>query len=223
MLMDIGFRARSRYLFPVKAMSKVFRGKLLEGLARLHCRQALELSGPCVALADADNFKDLMDRLYRKDWVVYAKRPFRRTRTGFPVPRPLHPQGGSCPTSASSASTDSNVCFRTKHGNTTTINAIEFVRRFLLHVLPSGFVKIRHYGLVAAANATTRLEVARRCLLDVPATEPPSHVDPSPTWRELLLDPHRHRRPVLALSVAAAQWRDGPCRLPRLTPHEHLA
>ncbi len=58
--------ARSRYLFSVEAMSRVFRGKLLEGLDRLHCRQALELSGPCVAL-DADNFKDLKDRLYRKE------------------------------------------------------------------------------------------------------------------------------------------------------------
>src|SRR5205823_9693891 len=74
-------------------------------------------------------------------------------------------------------------------GNTTTIDAIEFLRRFLLHVLLVGFVKIRHYGLVAAANATTKLEVARslpaRPTRIAPAS--PSHIDPPPTWRELLL------------------------------------
>jgi hypothetical protein len=47
------------------------------------------------------------------------------------------------------------VCFRTKHGKTTSVDAVEFMRRFLLHVLPAGFVKIRHYGLLAAANPET--------------------------------------------------------------------
>jgi hypothetical protein len=178
--------ARSRYLFPVKAMSKVFRGKLLEGLTRLHRRRPLELAGPCSAVADAEAFKDLKDRLFRKEWVVYAKRPFGGPEQVFQyLGRYTHRVGLS---NQRLVSFDGrNVCFRTKHGNTTTIDAVEFVRRFLLHVLPSGFVKIRHYGLVAAANATTKLELARRRLLDSPATPSPSPVEPPPTWRELLL------------------------------------
>jgi hypothetical protein len=180
-------RARSRYLFPVKAMSRVFRGKLLEGLARLHQRRALQLVGACAALADAEAFNRFKDGLYRKEWVVYAKRPFGGPDQVFRyLGRYTHRVGLS---NQRLISFDGqNVCFRTKHGNTTTVDAVEFVRRFLLHVLPSGFVKIRHYGLVAAANATTKLEVARRCLLVTPAIPPaPSPIAPSPTWREMLL------------------------------------
>lgn len=181
--------ARSRFLFPVKAMSKVFRGKLLEGLRHLFERQKLDLTGPCAALADRATFAQLMDNLYRKEWVVYAKRPFggpeqvfqylgRYThRVGLSNRRLLSFEGGA-------------VSFRTKHGKTTTVDAVEFVRRFLLHVLPTGFVKIRHYGLVAAANATTKLEVARRCLLhseQQALVQPPSPSKTvAPTWRELL-------------------------------------
>jgi hypothetical protein len=82
-----------------------------------------------------------------------------------------------------------DVCFRTKHGKTTTVDAVEFMRRFLLHVLPAGFVKIRHYGLVASGNVNTKLETARRCLSDIDNnTEPETPIpeDP-PSWRDLLL------------------------------------
>lgn len=179
-------RARSRYLFPVKAMSEVFRGKLLEGLARLYHRRALQLVGPCAALADTEIFNQLKDRLYRKEWVVYAKRPFGGPDQVFRyLGRYTHRVGLSNQRLVSFD--EQNVCFRTKHGNTTTVDAVEFVRRFLLHVLPTGFVKIRHYGLVAAANVTTKLEVARRCLLVTPPTPPPSGMAPTPTWREMLL------------------------------------
>jgi hypothetical protein len=82
-----------------------------------------------------------------------------------------------------------DVCFRTKHGKTTTVDAVEFMRRFLLHVLPAGFVKIRHYGLVAAANVNTKLETARRCLLAVDEnTQPQAEIPENPpTWRDLFL------------------------------------
>ena len=82
-----------------------------------------------------------------------------------------------------------DVCFRTKHGKTTTVAAVEFMRRFLLHVLPGGFVKIRHYGLLAAANVNTKLETARRCLLNLDENTEPETAIPEtpPTWRDLLL------------------------------------
>lgn len=129
--------------------------------------------------------KDLKDRLYRQEWVVYAKRPFGGTDHVFQyLGRYTHRVALSNQRLVSFDSQD--VCFRTKHGNTTTIDAVEFVRRFLLHVLPTGFVKIRHYGLAAAANAT-KLDLVRRCLLDPSAALQPSRIEPPPTWQELLV------------------------------------
>jgi len=179
--------ARSRFLFPVKAMSRVFRGKLLEGLGRLYQRGKLALDGNCSDLANPDKFAALLDRLYQTVWVVYAKHPFGGPDQVFAyLGRYTHRVGLSNHRLVSFDGHD--VCFRTKHGKTTTIPAVEFMRRFLLHVLPSRFVKIRHLGLVAAANVGTKLEVARRCL------QAPGNLDPGappeearPSWRDLFL------------------------------------
>lgn len=179
--------ARSRFLFPVKAMSTVFRGKLLEGLGDLYTKQNLTLAGNCAALADPAKFADVRARLYQKDWVVYAKQPFGGPDQVFAyLGRYTHRVGIS---NRRLVSFDGqNVCFRTKHGKTTTIPAVEFMRRFLLHALPSHFVKIRHLGLVAAANVGTKLQTARRSLQhsdqDAPHQTPPAPSPPS--WRDLL-------------------------------------
>jgi len=176
--------ARSRFLFPVKAMSTVFRGKLLEGLGELYQKHKLTLEGSCADLAVPAKFTDLRNRLYEKAWVVYAKQPFGGPEQIFAyLGRYTHRVGLS---NQRLVSFDGHeVCFRTKHGNTCTIPALEFVRRFLLHVLPSRFVKIRHYGLVAAANVGTKLETARRCL-EAPRPPQASAAMPQSSWREML-------------------------------------
>lgn len=179
--------ARSRYLFPVEAMSKVFRGKILEGIKRLRDDGRLSLRGAAASLADPKVFKDLRDDLYRKDWVVYAKAPFGGPEQVFQyLGRYTHRVGLSNQRLLSFDGRE--VCFRTKNGKTATVAAVEFVRRFLLHVLPTGFVKIRHYGLVAAANVNTKLEIARRCLTSdgaVPRAEPST--DLPRAWRDVFL------------------------------------
>ena len=180
--------ARSRFLFPVKAMSRVFRGKLLEGLTTLYRAKAFTLEGSCASLVDGAAYAELLDRLYRKEWVVYAKQPFGGPEHVFSyLGRYTHRVGISNQRLVSFDGHD--VCFRTKHGKTTTVDAIEFVRRFLLHVLPTRFVKIRHYGLVAAANVGTKLEAARRCLQETDhEIAPPTPAPPAPqSWRELVL------------------------------------
>ena len=180
--------ARSRFLFPVKAMSKVFRGKLLERLEELYKGGLLTLEGGCAELADRPTFDKLKDDLYRTKWVVYAKQPFGGPEQVFQyLGRYTHRVGISNQRLVSFDGQD--VCFRTKHGKTTTINAVEFMRRFLLHVLPAGFVKIRHYGLLAAANVNTKLETARRCLSHVDENTQPDTAIPEipPTWRNLFL------------------------------------
>jgi len=129
-------------------------------LEELYERRALILEGNCAALVDRALFNDFKHRLYCKEWVVYAKRPFGGPEHVFQyLGRYTHRVGLSNQRLVSFDGHD--VCFRTKDGKTTTVDAVEFVRRFLLHVLPAGFVKIRHYGLVAAANVNTKLETAR--------------------------------------------------------------
>jgi hypothetical protein len=165
-------RARSRFLFPVKAMSKVFRGKFVERLATL--------------LGDSPQFAELKPRLYDRKWVVYAKQPFGGPDHVFRyLGRYTHRVGISNHRLISFDGRE--VCFHTKHGKTCTIDAVEFVRRFLLHVLPTGFVKIRHYGLVAAANVGSKLETARRCLLASDDDYPPAlSPQPPPSWQDFL-------------------------------------
>jgi len=180
--------ARSRFLFPVKAMSKVFRGKVLDGLNDLYKSGRLTLEGGCADLAERATFDKLKDRLYRKKWVVYAKQPFGGPEQVFQyLGRYTHRVGMSNQRLVSFDGHD--VCFRTKHGKATTIDAVEFIHRFLLHVLPAGFVKIRHYGLLAAANVNTKLQIARRCLSAIDENTQPQATIPEtpPTWRELFL------------------------------------
>lgn len=180
--------ARSRFLFPVKAMSKVFRGKFLDGLEALYKSNEITFAGGCAELADRVTFDNLKHDLYRNEWVVYAKQPFGGPEQIFQyLGRYTHRVGLSNQRLVSFDGHD--VCFRTKHGKTTTVDAVEFMRRFLLHVLPVGFVKIRHYGLLAAANVNTKLETARRCLLNLDEDAAPTTPAPEtpPSWRDLLL------------------------------------
>jgi hypothetical protein len=122
------------------------------------------VDGLATLLRHSSQFAELKPRLYEREWVVYAKQPFGGPAQVFHyLGRYTHRVGLS---NHRLVSFDGHeVCFRTKHGKTCTIDAVEFIRRFLLHVLPARFVKIRHYGLVAAANVGTKLETARRCLL----------------------------------------------------------
>jgi hypothetical protein len=161
---------RKGFFLPVRVLSRVFRGKYLDGLRRAHRRGRLRLVGKLAPLADAAAFHAFVRPLYEKDWVVYAKRPFggpaqvlkylaRYThRVAISNHRLLKLENG-------------RVTFRYKDyadANTTklmTLDALEFLRRFVQHVLPAGFMKIRHYGLLANRFRSERLALARRLLL----------------------------------------------------------
>lgn len=173
--------ARRKYLFPVKVLSRLFRGKFLARLRQLYDDGEL-IAGPLAAPPD---FKNLVDQLYHREWVVYAKRPFGGAEQVYKyLGRYTHRVGIS---NQRLVSFDGHqVCFRTKNGDTVTLPAEEFIRRFLQHVLPARFVKIRHYGLMASSNATTKLPIARRLLDgDAPTPAIPPSV-PISDWRELL-------------------------------------
>lgn len=156
------------FLFPVRALGALFRGKFLARLVRLYDRGALRLDGPAAALADRKRFARLKDKLYRTRWVVYAKRPFGGPDQVFRyLGRYTHRVGLSNRRLVSLD--DRGVTFRTRGEQTVTLPPVEFLRRFLLHVLPKGFVKIRHHGLMAASSVPTKLALARRLLERAPA------------------------------------------------------
>ena len=153
-------KASKRFLFPVKALAKRFRGKLLDGLRRLRRESKLELDGASAHLADNKTFGRFIDSLYRKKWIVYAKRPFGGPEQVYEyIGRYTHRVAISNTRLVNV--TDESVRFRTRDGKHASLAPLVFIGRFLLHVLPYRFVKIRHYGLMASSNATTRLEQAR--------------------------------------------------------------
>jgi hypothetical protein len=149
-----------KFLFPLQAMSEVFRAKMLGALANL--RELGRFDG-FDDLRDPEAFDRLMGKLSRISWVVYAKRPFAG------VDQVLKYLGRYTHRVAIANSrlidvTDSAVTFRTKSGKTCSLPPVEFLRRFLFHVLPAGFVKTRHYGLLASSNVDSKLAVARTLL-----------------------------------------------------------
>jgi hypothetical protein len=161
--------ARPGFFLPVKVLGNLFRGKFLATLQAAYGRRRLELRGSTAHLQDRSEWQSLIDRLYAKEWVVYAQPPF-----GGPehVLRYLgrYTHRVAISNDRLARMEEGRVTFRLKdysdrnRKKTLTLGGSEFVRRFLLHVLPARFVRIRHYGLCAARNVKTKQERARRLL-----------------------------------------------------------
>jgi hypothetical protein len=155
--------ARQRHLFPVRVLGGLFRGKVLAALQRRLARG--ELSSP-----DPLAMRRILGALHHTPWLVYVKRPFGgATRLFQYLGRYTHRVGLS--NQRLVAVTPAAVTFRTKDGRTVTVPPEEFLRRFLLHVLPRGFVKIRHSGLFAPRQVSTTLPLAHELLADRPPAD----------------------------------------------------
>jgi hypothetical protein len=161
---------RPGFFLPVRVLSRVFRGKFRDGLNRLFEEGKLLLSGRLQMLADPGARKAWWQTLYATEWVVYSKRPFGGPEQVLKyLARYTHRVAIS--NSRLESLEDGRVTFRTKDyadGARTkrlTLDAVEFLRRLAQHVLPRGFVKIRHYGLLANGQRAARLSVCRRLLL----------------------------------------------------------
>lgn len=140
------------FLLPVAVLRKLFRGMVRRQLRLSYDAGKLDLGGECAALAEPKVFARLLRSLFRKRWVVYSKPPFAGADRVFEyLGRYTHRVAIS--DHRLLALTDDAVTMRTKHGQQATIAPAEFIRRFLLHVLPGGFHKIRHTGLYAGATA----------------------------------------------------------------------
>ena len=164
------------FFLSVRVLSRLFRRRFLEELGRLHHSGRLRFFREHTALPDAYNFARWLVPLRQCEWVVYAKRPFAGPSAVLAyLSRYTHRVAIS--NSRLLAMDEHAVSFRwkdyrakgrTRH-KTMTLAAQEFMRRFLLHVLPAGFHRIRHYGLLANAARTSNLTLARALLNDAPA------------------------------------------------------
>ncbi len=162
---------RPRYLFflPVKVLGRVFRGKFVAALRRAVADGKLSFHGNLAFLAQPKAFSSYLRQLFRHDWVVYSKRPF-----GGPE-HALRYLGSYTHRVAISnhrliSFAEEKVTFRWRdsaHNNKKrkmTLHVEEFLRRFLLHLLPKGFVRIRHFGFLANRRRTTLLPLCFRLL-----------------------------------------------------------
>jgi hypothetical protein len=181
-----------RFFLPIKVLSRVFRGKFVDSLKTAFHSGDLHFYGTIQHLADPCAFHAWLRTLFRQDWVVYAKRPF-----GGPE-HALRYLGAYTHRVAISnhrlvALNDGNVTFRWRdsaHGNKKklmTLSADEFLRRFLWHVLPRGFVRIRNFGFLANRRRASLLplcfQLLRRSTENTPPIAPPASVQPSSCWR----------------------------------------
>jgi hypothetical protein len=156
-----------KYLLPVDVLGALFRGKFLDGLARLLREGRLAVTPRTPArvaeLLSPPAFARLKDDLYCKDWVVYTKAPFKKPDALFRY-LGLYTHRVAISNHRIRHADDAHVVFRTRDDKTCQLSPIEFIRRFLLHVLPRGFVKVRHFGLYAAGNVNSRLLIARTAI-----------------------------------------------------------
>jgi hypothetical protein len=183
-------RPRYPFFLPVKVLSRVFRGKFLAGLKCLYRSKKLQCVGPSAALADPRQFAQLIRRMHRQDWVVYAKPAF-----GGPL-QVLRYLGRYTHRVAISnhrllAFDGERVTFRWKDythdgkWKQMTLTASEFLRRFFLHVLPKAFVRIRHFGFLANCFRARRLSLCRQLLTYLsctPAAPDASQASEAAVW-----------------------------------------
>ena len=179
-----------RFLFPVRVMGKLFRGKMLDALTRAARDGELRLTAPA-------GFAALVGRLYRRNWIVYSKRPFGGAKQVIAY-LGQYTHRVAISNHRLVTMRDGAVRFRTKTGEIVTLDAIDFLSRWLRHILPKGFTKIRHYGLMSSSHATGRLAIARSLLearakpIVALSTTAQTEADARPTvrtgsWRDVII------------------------------------
>ena len=204
--------ARSNFLFSVPALRIVFRAKFLDFLAAAYDKGKLVFPGNTASLAHRPRFKKLLSAVRKKRWVVYARKPFaspeivlaylgRYThRTAISNHRILD-VGQEHVTFSYKDRKDSS------RQKTMTLDSDEFIRRFLLHVLPSGLMRVRHFGFLANRSKAEKLTQCRQAL-QVPPPEPPA---PSPDFLAWIENrkrcPHCHTGTMVTVrTLAPLPW-----------------
>ena len=198
------------FFLPVKILSRVFCGKFVAALRRIHLKNRLTFSGSIQPLAEPKSFFAFLRTLFRKGWVVYAKPAF-----GGPeqVVRYLgrYTHRVAISNHRLVSFDGQHVTFRWRDyacGNKQklmTVSAEEFMRRFLLHILPKGFVRIRHFGVLANFRRSEFIDLSRKLLQMTPLDRLVSTASSSISW----LCPRCRTPLILVARLTAAQlfWR----------------
>lgn len=165
-----------KFLFPVKALGKVFRGKFLAALQEPALHQALCFNEHTAHLSTKAGFSQLIDQLYDKNWVVYAKRPFKGPEQVIEyIGRYTHRVAISNNRIVDVRQGQVRFTYRNRQKGdqlqTLELAAHAFIQRFLRHILPAGFVRIRHYGFLANRCKARALRQCRQALGQTP--DPP--------------------------------------------------
>ncbi len=161
-------------------LSRVFRGKYLEGLRQAYVRGNLRLAGSTAALADRAAFETWLTGLYRLPWVVYAKEPFGNDPEQVLKYLARYTNRVAFSNARLVRLADEQVTFTYKdyaagsQHKELTLPAVEFLRRFALHVVPGGLVRVRQYGLLANRDRQKRLARCRQLLAMAPAPPTPA-------------------------------------------------
>jgi hypothetical protein len=200
---------RYRFFLPVKVLSRVFRGKFVDGLKRGFRRGELRFPGGLKPLAQEKAFRAFLRSLFRQDWVVYAKRPF-----GGPQ-HVLHYLARYTHRVAISNHrivdfSDGKVTFlwkdyaRGSKRRLMTLTAEEFLRRFLMHTLPRGFIRIRFFGYLASRRRAASLPLCKQLLEADPRSISPPPTVPAPP-QALWVCPHCSGPMVVVERLTAQQ------------------
>jgi hypothetical protein len=198
------------FFLPVRVLSKVFRGKFIDLLKRARNQ------GKLIGAENADAFDHLLDTSVKHDWVVYAKRPFGGPEQVLKyLARYTHRIAIS---NRRLVSVDNQtVTFKYKdyaHHNrprTMTLDGAEFLRRFLMHAVPTGFMRIRHFGLLANRVRAQNLERCRR-LIDAP-TQDVAAIAPTKTADHSCCPACKHGRLIAGPNLSPLQLRPIIARL----------
>ncbi len=169
--------AGKNFLFPVKALSIVFRGKFLEFLKKAFDQKKLLFVGQSAPLADGGTFTLLLKILRQKPWVVYAKKPFASPDSVLDyLGRYTHRVALSNNRICSLHNSEVTFTYRDRKNQNQLklmkLQVYEFIRRFLLHVIPKGFMRVRHFGFLAN-RSKERLSTCRQLLGLLPALPKP--------------------------------------------------
>ncbi len=154
---------KNKFFLPVKVLSGIFKGKFLFYLRKAYENNELIFTGNILHFANRHHFKQFLDKLYCKEWVIYAKKPFNGPEQVLEyLGRYTHRVAISNNRIKKLENDQVTFSWRDYNDDSRTkqmsLEAFEFIRRFLLHVLPNGFFKIRYFGILSSRNRKTKLK-----------------------------------------------------------------
>jgi hypothetical protein len=206
---------RPRFFLPVHVLSRLFRRLFLERLEAAYSAGQLRFSGTLDSLGNAETFAVAARQLRRKTWIVYAKPPFGSPEHVLAyLGRYTHRV--AIANSRLIDADETRVTFRWRdyrHGNAPRLMSLapdEFIRRFLLHSLPDGFHRIRHYGLLANGCRRTRLAIIRQFLATAKADPTDAAAKPAKPLPRFNPTACPKCGGVLCITATLPRWRAGP-------------